>query len=77
MNYAVGMGSEAIIYVSSFIKILSGIQKFTREDTQTHRQQCDLIILPLFLQNKESGFKYVLLQCTACNITQYMDYIIL
>jgi hypothetical protein len=33
MRYAVEMGSGAMIYIPSFIKIGSGIQKFT--DTQT------------------------------------------
>jgi hypothetical protein len=36
MNYAVEMGSGAIIRISSFIKIGSGIQKLIRRDSQTH-----------------------------------------
>jgi hypothetical protein len=36
-NYTVEMGSGAVIYVPSFIKIGSGIQKLLRGDTQTHR----------------------------------------
>jgi hypothetical protein len=38
MKYAVGVGSGAIIYIPSFIKIGSGIQKLiggTDTDTQT------------------------------------------
>jgi hypothetical protein len=35
MKYAVEMGSGAMIYIPSFIKIGSGIQKLTRGDTQT------------------------------------------
>jgi hypothetical protein len=35
-NYAVEMGSGAVIYVPSFIKIGSGIQKLIGGDTQTH-----------------------------------------
>jgi hypothetical protein len=38
MNYAVGMGSGAMMYILSFIQIDSGIQKLIREgytDTQT------------------------------------------
>jgi hypothetical protein len=56
MRYAVEMGSDAMIYIPSFIKIGSGIQKFIgREgDSQTHRQQGYLISLFLFFQNKES-----------------------
>jgi hypothetical protein len=32
------MGSGAVIYVPSFIKIGSGIQRLARGDTQTHTQ---------------------------------------
>jgi hypothetical protein len=48
------MGSGAVIYVPSFIKIGSGIQELTRGDTQkhTHRQQRDLICLLIFLVKK-------------------------
>jgi hypothetical protein len=35
MKYAVEMGLVAMIYVPSFIKIGSGIQKLIRWDTQT------------------------------------------
>jgi hypothetical protein len=35
MKYAVEMGSGAMVYVPSFIKIGSGIQKLIRVDTQT------------------------------------------
>jgi hypothetical protein len=37
MMYAVEMCSGAVIYLPSFIKIGSGIQKLTGDDTQTHR----------------------------------------
>jgi hypothetical protein len=47
MKYAVEVGSGATIYIPSFIKIGSGIQKLIRGDTQTHRQHGD-INLPLF-----------------------------
>jgi hypothetical protein len=42
------MGSGALIYVTSFIKIGSGVQKLIGGDTQTHThtQQRDLISLP-------------------------------
>jgi hypothetical protein len=46
------MSSGAVIYVPSFIKIGSGIQKLIGGYTQTHRQQRDLISLILFFQNK-------------------------
>jgi hypothetical protein len=35
MKYAVAMGSGAVIYIPSFIKIGSGIQKLIRGDIQT------------------------------------------
>jgi hypothetical protein len=57
MKYAVEMGSGAMIYISSFIKIGSGIQKLMGDDTQKHRQQGDLISLHLFFRNKESRLK--------------------
>jgi hypothetical protein len=38
MKYAVEMGSGAMIYIPSFIKIYSGVQKLIREGTQTDRQ---------------------------------------
>jgi hypothetical protein len=45
------------VYVPSFIKIGSGIQKLiggTDAQTHTNRQEGDLISLLLFFQNKES-----------------------
>jgi hypothetical protein len=36
MKYAVEMGSGAVIYMPSFIKIGSAIQKFIRGNTWTH-----------------------------------------
>jgi hypothetical protein len=41
--YAAEMGSGAMIYIPSFMKIGSDIQKLTREDIQTHRQEEDRI----------------------------------
>jgi hypothetical protein len=52
MKYAVEMGSVAIIYIRSFVKTGSVIQKLTGGDTQIHRQDGDGISL---LQ--ESGLK--------------------
>jgi hypothetical protein len=54
MKYAVKMGSGAMIYIPSFMKIGSGIQKLIGG---THRQHGDLIRLPVFFQNKESRLK--------------------
>jgi hypothetical protein len=47
MKYAVEMGSGAMIYVPSFIKIGSGIQKLTRWIHRSHKPT-------LFFKNKES-----------------------
>jgi hypothetical protein len=45
MKHAVEMTSGAMIRIQIFIKILSGIQKFTEGDSHTHRQQGDRISL--------------------------------
>jgi hypothetical protein len=45
MKYAIEMGSSAIIYIPSFMKIGSGIQKLIGG---IHRQHGDLISLFLF-----------------------------
>jgi hypothetical protein len=37
MKYAIEMGSGAMIYIASFIKIGSGIQKLVTGDKQTAR----------------------------------------
>jgi hypothetical protein len=37
MKYAVEMGSGVMIYMPSFIKTVSGVQKFRGGDTQTER----------------------------------------
>jgi hypothetical protein len=54
MKYAVEMGSGAMIYIPSFIKIGSGIQKLIGGNRMTHRQQGDRISLLVFFQSKES-----------------------
>jgi hypothetical protein len=51
MKYVVEMGSGAMIYVPSFIKTSSGIQRFIGG---IHRQHGDHISLVLFFQSKES-----------------------
>jgi hypothetical protein len=48
------MGSDAMIYIPSFIKIGSGIQKLIGV---IHRQEGGLISLLLFFQNKERRLK--------------------
>jgi hypothetical protein len=57
MKYAVEMGSGAMIYIPSFIKIGPGFQKLIRGHTRTHRQHGGRISLLLFIQNKESRQK--------------------
>jgi hypothetical protein len=59
MKYAVKMWSCALIYIPSFIKIGSGIQKLIRRDSQTHRQHGDLISLLLFFKIRKIGLKYM------------------
>jgi hypothetical protein len=56
MKYTVEVGSGAVIYVPSFIKIDSGIQKLIGRDSKT-RRDTDLISLFLFFRNKESMLK--------------------
>jgi hypothetical protein len=41
--YAIKMASSGRIYIPSVINIGSGIQMLIMRDTQTHRQQGDLI----------------------------------
>jgi hypothetical protein len=60
MKYAVEMGLGAVIYVPSFIKIGSGIQKlligiYRQTGTHTHRQQRDLISLLCFFKIRKVG----------------------
>jgi hypothetical protein len=57
MKYAVEMGLSAMLYIPSFIKIGSRIQKLMWGDTQTHRQHGDRIGLLSFFQNKENNLK--------------------
>jgi hypothetical protein len=63
MKYATEMGSGAMIYMPSLIKIGSGIKKLmgggnTHTDTQMHRQDGESISqLSFVFQNKESRLK--------------------
>jgi hypothetical protein len=58
MNRVIEIGSGAMMYIPSFLNIGSGIQEllgriyYRHADTQTHRQQGDLISTILFFQNK-------------------------
>jgi hypothetical protein len=49
------MGSGATIYVPSFIKIGSGIQKLIGGGGYTHRQERAIISLPYFFLNRKVG----------------------
>jgi hypothetical protein len=57
MKYAVEVVSGAMIYIPSFIKTGSGIQKLLWAG-YIHRQQSEFISLLLFFNNKESRLKY-------------------
>jgi hypothetical protein len=52
MKYAVEVGSYAMIYTPSSMKIGSGVETLlggdTHADTDTHRQQGDIISILLF-----------------------------
>jgi hypothetical protein len=56
MKHAVEMGSGAMMYIRSFIKIGSAIQKFIGW-IHRHRQHGIRISLLSFFQNEESGLK--------------------
>jgi hypothetical protein len=49
------MGSNSMIYIPSFIKTDSVIQKLIGEDTKMHSQHGDLICLVLILKNTKGG----------------------
>jgi hypothetical protein len=64
MNLAIEMGSDVLIYMPSFIKIVPVTEKLIADDrltdtqthrnAHTHRQQYDLISILLFYKNYES-----------------------
>jgi hypothetical protein len=66
MKYADEMGSGAMIYVPSFIEISSSIQKLM--GGRGISRYIDIMVIAyayfLFLQNKESRFKKVVLRIT-------------
>jgi hypothetical protein len=50
------MGSDTMIYIPSFIKIGSGIQKLIGVEGYTHRQHGDHIhLLPFFFKIRKVG----------------------
>jgi hypothetical protein len=53
-KYSIKIGSRAMICVSSFVKIIAGIQKLMRGTFTEHRQHGDLINQLSFSQKKES-----------------------
>jgi hypothetical protein len=61
MKYAVEMGSGAVIYTPSLIKMCSGVHKLIWGFTE--RQHGDLVSLFLFFKNKESRLKKVNTMC--------------
>jgi hypothetical protein len=67
MNYAVELGSGAMIYISSFMKTCYGVQTLLGF-VYTYRQQGDLISLLLFFQNKESRIKTLKKSSLLCNL---------
>jgi hypothetical protein len=57
MKYVVKMGSGAMIYIPSFLKIGSDIHKLRGRNSQTHRQLRVRTCLRSFYQNKKSRLK--------------------
>jgi hypothetical protein len=57
MKCVVEIGSGAMMYIPSLIKIHSGIRKLIWKDSQTHRQHANCIAILLFSQNTESRLK--------------------
>jgi hypothetical protein len=53
IKHAAEIGSGTTIYVPSFVKISSGIQKLIEGDTKTHGQHGDPISLLLFSQTSK------------------------
>jgi hypothetical protein len=58
VKHAVELGSGAMAYVPSLLKIGSGIQKLLKGDTETHMQHGDCVSLLLLLQNKGNRLKH-------------------
>jgi hypothetical protein len=85
MKYAVEMAQMPwYMYIPSFRKTGSGIQKSVMKDTWTHSQQGDLTRLLSFFQSEESKLKWYFELCqklfkslrfllTVCNATIYVN----
>jgi hypothetical protein len=71
MKYTIEMGSGAIIYLPSFIKIGSGIQKL-RGDIETHRQDGDSISLLFYFSSLFLLFFYLSICKYRCHVLQTM-----
>jgi hypothetical protein len=75
MKYGVETGSGAMVYIPSFIKIGSAIQKLIGGNTQTHRQHDSRINLLLLFQNKEGRIQ-IILYLSGCKIKEsLLDYL--
>jgi hypothetical protein len=61
MKYAVDLGSAAMTYIPSFVKISSGSLKLMGDThTYTHRQQDDLIsLLSFFLKKAKNSMRSI------------------
>jgi hypothetical protein len=58
MKYAIEMSLDGMIYIPSFMKTGSDIQKLLWSiHIQKHRQRSDVISLLIFFQNKERRLK--------------------
>jgi hypothetical protein len=77
MKYAVDMGSGAMIYIPSFIKIGSGIQKLIVGHTVTHGQHGDRKSLHLFSQNKETKLTNCLFNEVCISVYSAIDMYVL
>jgi hypothetical protein len=64
MKYAVEMGSGAMIFIPSFIKIGSAIEKLTGENTDT--QYGDCMSLLLFYKKKKGRLKMKVTNTIVC-----------
>jgi hypothetical protein len=53
MKYAVKIDSGDMIYITSFMKIGSGIRWLIMEDTQSHRLHGGIVSLIYFFQNRK------------------------
>jgi hypothetical protein len=57
MKYAIEMNSDAMMYISSFMKTGSAIQKLVGRDAQTYRQHEERIGPLSFFKMRKEGLK--------------------